>query len=220
MSPRAPAGTGPSAAALLALVAANLVPLVGVLFFGWSLFEVLLIYWLESGVIGLYNVPRILLAQGDPGARGWHEERSGRPERNTLPGRIGMMGFFLVHYGGFWAGHFLLLLVAFDPKLFPTEGAAESDPYAFPLTVAMLFVSHGLSFAFNYLGRGEYRTALPGSQMWAPYGRVLTFQIAALGGGALAARLGSPVWALAVLVALKTVVDAGTHVWAHAARTG
>lgn len=46
------------------LVAANLIPLVGVLFFGWSLWTILVLYWVENGIVGFWAVPRILLAQG------------------------------------------------------------------------------------------------------------------------------------------------------------
>ena len=46
------------------LVAANLIPLVGVLFFGWSLWTILVLYWVENGIVGFWNVPRIMLAQG------------------------------------------------------------------------------------------------------------------------------------------------------------
>lgn len=210
-------GPSSSAVAVLALLAANLVPLIGVLFFGWSLFGVLLIYWVESGIIGLFNIPRILLAQGNPSSFGWHSTTTGTPSENTLRQRIGTVLFFLVHYGGFWIGHLLLL------SLFLGEGLTEGTPtvpseqaaLGFMLTIATLFVSHGVSFGLNYLGRGEYRTALPIGQMWAPYGRVIAFQIAALGGGALAGKLGSPIWALVLLVVLKTAVDAGTHVVSH-----
>jgi hypothetical protein len=47
-----------------ALLVANAIPLIGVLFFGWSLLTILVIYWLENGIVGFWNVPRILLAQG------------------------------------------------------------------------------------------------------------------------------------------------------------
>ncbi|MFC4549214.1 MULTISPECIES: DUF6498-containing protein [Halorussus] len=56
---------GSSPFAVGALVVANFVPLVGVLWWGWSVFEVLVLYWVESGVVGAYNVPKILLAAGD-----------------------------------------------------------------------------------------------------------------------------------------------------------
>ncbi|MES1239846.1 MAG: DUF6498-containing protein, partial [Chloroflexota bacterium] len=55
--------TATSRSAIL-LVAANLIPLVGVLLFGWSLWTILVLYWVENGIVGLWNVLRILLAQG------------------------------------------------------------------------------------------------------------------------------------------------------------
>ena len=48
----------------IALVAANAIPLIGVLFFGWSLLTILVLFWIENGIVGLWNIPRILLAQG------------------------------------------------------------------------------------------------------------------------------------------------------------
>jgi Family of unknown function (DUF6498) len=48
----------------LALVLANAIPLVGVLFFGWSLWTILVLYWVENGIVGFWTVPRILLASG------------------------------------------------------------------------------------------------------------------------------------------------------------
>jgi len=39
-------------AALAALVLVNVIPLFGVVFFGWSLFEVVVLYWVENLIIG------------------------------------------------------------------------------------------------------------------------------------------------------------------------
>jgi Family of unknown function (DUF6498) len=55
--------TASSRSAIL-LIAANVLPLVGVLFFGWSLLTILVLYWIENGIVGLWNLPRIALAQG------------------------------------------------------------------------------------------------------------------------------------------------------------
>src|SRR3712207_5035022 len=55
--------TASSRSAVL-LLAANLIPLVGVVFFGWSLLTILVLYWLENGIVGLWNVPKIILAKG------------------------------------------------------------------------------------------------------------------------------------------------------------
>ena len=40
------------AGSLVALVLVNLVPIAGVLFFDWRVFDLLLLYWAESVVIG------------------------------------------------------------------------------------------------------------------------------------------------------------------------
>lgn len=50
--------------ALLALVGANLLPLAGVLFGGWTVWEVLIVYWIESGIVGLFSELQVLLADG------------------------------------------------------------------------------------------------------------------------------------------------------------
>ena len=44
------------------LVAVNLIPLFGVLFLGWGLFPIMVLYWLENGIVGLFNLPKIALA--------------------------------------------------------------------------------------------------------------------------------------------------------------
>jgi len=48
---------------LVALVIANALPLVGVLFLGWTVFPLVLLYWLENVVVGGFNVAKLLLAQ-------------------------------------------------------------------------------------------------------------------------------------------------------------
>ena len=48
----------------IVLVVANVIPIVGVLFFGWSLITILVLYWLENGIVGFWNIPKIALAQG------------------------------------------------------------------------------------------------------------------------------------------------------------
>ena len=55
---------GSSYGAVAALIIANLVPLVGVLWFGWDVWGILIIYWLENGIVGLFNVLKMRRAEG------------------------------------------------------------------------------------------------------------------------------------------------------------
>ena len=41
-----------SVGAVVALVVANAIPLVGVLFLGWNVWNILVVYWLENGIVG------------------------------------------------------------------------------------------------------------------------------------------------------------------------
>ena len=75
----------------------------------------------------------------------------------------------------------------------------------------VLFLSHGASFLFNYIGRGEYLTASAMRQTAAPYGRVVILHLTILFGAFAVAALGAPIGALLILVGLKTAFDLLLH---------
>jgi hypothetical protein len=74
-----------------------------------------------------------------------------------------------------------------------------------------LAASHIVSFVYNFLGRKEYLNTTVSAQMMAPYGRVVVLHVTILGGAFLIVALGTPVAALAVMVALKTAIDLALH---------
>jgi hypothetical protein len=93
------------------------------------------------------------------------------------------------------------------------------EPGAVLLAVVALAISHGLSYWFNYLGRGEYRRTSPAGKMFAPYGRLVVLHITIIVGGMAIAFTGAPAAALAILVVLKTVMDIGFHLAEHRNRS-
>lgn len=124
----------------IALVAANFVPVAGVLFLDWRVSEVMLLYWAESAVIGLYNLARM-----------WVVGRW-----STL-----LMGpFFVGHYGAFMAVHLLflysLLIQGAGSPGDPTLIEVFEDFVALAPVLGAFFVSHGISYYRNFLGRKEY----------------------------------------------------------------
>ena len=46
---------------VLVLVTANVIPLLGVLFLGWSTFAIVVIYWSENVIIGAINVLKMIV---------------------------------------------------------------------------------------------------------------------------------------------------------------
>ena len=111
-----------SPAALGTLLAANLVPLVGVLALGWNVFDVLAVYWVESGVVGVLNVPKVLLASGryegdatfsidgSPIDVSGPDDADPDAGPHVHPSNVFPAAFFCLHYGVFWVvlGAFLV----------------------------------------------------------------------------------------------------------------
>ncbi len=194
------------------LVVANLVPLYGVAMLGWPVFAVLLLFWVENVIVGLLNVARMLCADpADPAQ--WLA-------------KLFFVPFFCLHYGMFTAVH-----GAFVFGFFGNVKATGSGEGMFPilswlavigeqglwLAVAALAVSHLFSFVWNYLGHGEFRLASVAALMGKPYGRVVVLHLTILLGGIGITALGSPVWALLLLVGLKTGIDLHAHLKEHRA---
>jgi hypothetical protein len=79
------------------------------------------------------------------------------------------------------------------------------------IALVAVAVSHGFSWAWNYVGRGEYRRADINALMGAPYKRILVTHVFILVGGFALMAIGSPLAAILVFVAVKTGFDARAH---------
>lgn len=192
---------------LAALVAANLVPLAGVLWLDWSVFEVFALFWSESVVVGGYMVLQLLLRPP--------EDRRWRP-RDALSGLF-LAGIFCLHYGMFLFVHALMLCHLFG------ERALLADDRAAPLLLLdtaaassgglglwALIASHGVSFVTNFLPheRGSLAT---GRLMARPYLRIVAMHLTLLAGGMLLFLTGPSAVLLGLLVLAKVAVDAAAH---------
>lgn len=78
-----------------------------------------------------------------------------------------------------------------------------------------LFVSHGISFYTNFLGRGEYHRRNIQAQMAKPYKRVAIMHVTIIFGGGITLMLGTAIPVLLLLIALKIIVDVRAHVKEH-----
>ena len=204
---------GSSIGAVVALVVANLIPLIGVLFFGWSVWNILVIYWLENGIVGLINVLKMSVATGDEVTPGVTFMVNGRPATSAT--KMGLIPFFIVHYGIFWFVHgiFVLTLPAFFSLMSDDGMTLDLGPVVF--AALGLAISHGLSFWWNFLHGGEYRRTAAAALMFAPYKRLVALHITIIFGAFAVMFTGAPAAAVAVLVAIKTAIDLGLHLAEH-----
>jgi hypothetical protein len=188
---------------IASLILVNLVPLAGVLFFGWNLSAIMVLYWSENVVIGLFNVVKMALAQGDP--------KESPMRLNYKPVKVAhkafMIFFFMAHFGMFTLGHGVFVFAIFGKQLPPPATVV-------PAFLA-LFASHGLSFLVNFIRKEEYKRVAFTTLFVQPYKRIVIMHLTIILGAWASIALDRPVMALVVLITLKILLDAFSHKKEH-----
>ena len=167
---------------VLALVAANLVPLAGVLYWGWMLGSVMLFFWLDNVAIGLFAIARIHLTPLDRTVRGG---RLSAKKHEEFTATFGFVYFF------FTAIHGLFLGLIFS---------AGVDYSALGYGFLALCASRGFDFVFNYVLPKKYLTADAQDEGFSAFIGVIVLHVAFLGVAFLIAAMKTN--AVAPLVAL------------------
>jgi hypothetical protein len=167
----------------LLMVGINLLPLLGVWLAGWDAATLLVLYWLETLVIGFWTI--VLVA----GARDQTIGLLSNPGQPSRPG-LAVALFVLVHAGFFMAIHMFFLHFAFhvgsgSGKPLPETILAMVLDAKLWIPLAGLFVIRALVTA-DALRRGESVDR----HLVGFYFRIVVMQLAILGGGFLLVLLG------------------------------
>ncbi|MEK7400028.1 MAG: DUF6498-containing protein [Candidatus Poribacteria bacterium] len=198
-------GKWPSKLSIASLLIANLIPLIGVLFFGWDSNLIIIMYWAESAIIGFYTILKIIIVVWV--YKGEILTINKQPVKitgNTILLKMVLalvtILFFIIHYGGFMAAHLMALsyIVKFDQI-----DIADALGY-----LGFIFASHGVSFLVNFVWSREYETATTKGVMVSPYIRIMTMQFAIFIGSVI----GVPAAGLPIV---KTFFDLLAHVNEH-----
>jgi hypothetical protein len=187
-------------------VASAIVLAWGVLVLGWSPFVVMMLFWFENVVIGVFNVVRMLVTGARLGGAG-------------LIGGAAIAAFFTVHYGLFTAVHggFVVLLFggaelgrnAMDgglggPTWFMVDYLfAERDGWLAVIAIVLLHLS-GL---VQWLARTREAPPPLKELMGAPYGRIVILHVTLIASGFLVQALKAPVAGALLLIGLKLAYD-------------
>ena len=192
-----------SARTVAILVGVNLLPLLLVAAGPWELRQVMLLYWIENGVIGAWHVVKLLSAQNAP-----------------LTARILEAFFFIFHYGMFFTVHgvFLLGMLGLQVEMSDPASLFRALPSDIWPMVLLLVASHGYSTVWHYFIGGEYASVKSGELFKRPYARVVVLHLTIIGAGFLAHAFNEPRFLLVALVLLKTGIDVVMHVRSHARR--
>lgn len=184
----------------LVLIIGNLVPVIGVVFFEWQLFPLILLYWLENVVIGIFNAFKMLTCSGS----------------ESFLQRIFMTLFFSVHYGMFCFGHGTFVVDLFGGDLDSIPAALQIiTQNGLQLALIALVVSHGFSFLQNFMVRGEFRQMPVSLVMFMPYKRIIVLHVFIIFGGLALQTFGVTQMGLVVLALVKIGADLMAHKIEH-----
>lgn len=214
-------------APVLALVTANLVMVLVALLGSWGYYGVLLTLWVETVLIGLFNIGRITVVfmAGEPLGR--HVGMASTGSR-ILYSMI-LNGFFIIKYGGFCGGLGLFLLVL--PGIFASATGSdelvavmdgiEAVGEGVLIVSAVLFVSHGISFSANYIGKREYEKDTVISLLFWPYARLVLIYLAVFSAlilSCLVSGAGDSTLFSVILILIKLGADLIAHLFEHGRR--
>lgn len=190
---------------VVAAVAINLIPIAGVLFWGWSAFALILLYWLENVIVGVRNVLSMWASAITNGGL-------------MLPAAAFFSVFFTFHYGLFCLVHGMFVVSFFGEA----EGGAFVGDSMFDLAGAVrgLFAANmNLAIGFAsivfwqivqfilFLVRGDAARTNPLELMGAPYPRIIVLHVAIIFGGFLLMALNVPAAGYVVLALVKMAYD-------------
>ncbi len=190
---------------VVSLFLSNLFPVYAIIVWKWPVFPLMLLFWIENLIIGVVNLMKIAVCS--PG------------DLKSWAAKLFIMPFFTFHYGMFCFVHGVFLMGFFGGMF--TKGASFPRPdnviqavndYNMAAPIFALAANRAFSFLYNFIFMGEYKSAAIGELMGAPYGRVVILHVTLIASGFFVMALGSPMFALATLTALKIWLDARSHV--------
>ncbi len=172
------------------LVAVNLFVLALAFMLDWQLIDMMLVYWIQSVIIGASYFFRILALDKFSTKNFRINNRAVEPTRET---KVQTAFFFAFHYGFFHLGYFMFLLVG-------EYGRAEFG-WDLMLGAIAFAINHGYSYRYH---RDHDRQGTPniGTMMFTPYVRIVPMHMIIVFGTTLSG-IG------------KTLADAIMHVIEH-----
>ncbi len=187
----------------LPIILWNLTPLAGVLFFGWEAISVFVCYALETIVIGIFNVFKLIAVNyyglppqpDEKGVQGW-----------------GIIPFFLVHY-------YLFVFIQLS-IFFPIAGSGSLGPLAFinnlfsltlksdyNIALGLFVANNAYLFVTDFILPRTYQKRSVLQQMFEPYTRIFVQQFVVILGAMVYTLSGSGIFIVVLLVVIKTWFD-------------
>lgn len=175
------------------LILSNLIPVYGVWFMGWSAVEVFTVYALETLIIGMLTVLKLLMASLARGKDKWYNKG-----RSIEVSGLFFIVFFIMHFG-----IFALVQTSIFAGVSGITPAGKSPEYFFfhwwefinrdiGIMLMIFLLSYLLRDLMPFMIRKDYQQAPMLLLMFQPYGRIVVQQFTViLGSMFLSFKLGA-----------------------------
>jgi hypothetical protein len=186
------------------LILVNILPILGVIFWGWNASDVIVLYWIENIVVAIYTILRILFAQNPSYNSAISED--GKQSVKSYGINIFLAIFFIFHFGIFTLVHGVFV------GLFALRNSSfilDRDFTGLFVFFLALLISHGFSFVYNYIIKEEYKNDNSINAMIRPYPRIIILQFTLIFGGIIS-FVSSDVLII-IFVLMKILFDLSLH---------
>lgn len=180
---------------IFVLIAVNLYPIFGVIYFGWDIFEIVILYVAETFIVGLSNALQMSFVKSDQ--------------------KQVMIPFFLFHYNFFVAIQtvFIILLFGTDNgfEFMSADGwfnfLATISRKDVLISIGLLGIGHIYSFYNDFYRKRIFEIYYLNYFFALPYRRIFVQQFVVLIGGAVSLLFDTPMGYLIILIFFKTIID-------------
>ncbi len=195
------------------LLAVNIYPIIGVLFFDWNYLNVVVLYIIETFIIGLFNVPKMIMAKGEsPKLKNTPKASN---QRELMVGRgclkIFLVPFFLFHFNAFVLGQSIFVFVI-SAEFGDVDTSFESFyNLEFGLNILLVLFGHGYSFYSDFIKKKGYLMVSEDQLMIQPYKRIFIQQFTVIFGVMIILATHAPIFFLVMLIVFKLFFDLRAH---------
>lgn len=175
------------------LIIGNLIAFYGVLFAGWNLADMLMVYWFEFIVVGVFTILKM--------------SKEDSIELSTMSAdgmKMLSMAIFATIYAAGVFGYYYLITVTLElkPSLQNTT-----------LLLGMIMLTHGFSYFFDFLKKRKYEdTTVQQELNQLLCGRLLVIQMIVIGGSVLLKDNQFGQIGLVIFLIGKSVVDVVAYI--------
>lgn len=196
------------------LIIANAITLVYLLLNKAEVSTAILLFWLETAIIGLMTVIKIIIVAITQETK---NKENNKLVYYLLPNLFNI-SFLILHLTGFMIGHLIVIITLFGKSIFNTNPIQVKEILTFILKyipiIVILLLSHSFSLIQNFINKQEYKKAKIEKLLFMPYARVtlLHFSLIAFAFIIIAFQKNSNYLIIVLTVIIKTMADLFSHI--------